>query len=155
MLTYVWEKQKTKKFLALNAGYFIFFMAMYTLVDSFNMTYATMTLTYGVWLTVINIVLNLIMATLSMLMMSLTTAQFDFTGKESKGSNVPFLSVLFGILTYGCTACVIGFFAAVGITFSVMILPFAGLPYKLISLVVVILGFLWVLNSIRRASCKR
>jgi hypothetical protein len=94
------------------------------------------------------------MAVLSMGMIGLTSAQFDFSGKESKGSNLSFASVLFGILTYGCTPCVISFFAAIGISFSVAVLPFAGLPYKFISLAFIIIGFVSILWSVHRTTCK-
>jgi hypothetical protein len=154
MLTYVLKKQTTPKFLALNAFYFFFFLGIYTLVDSFNMTYSQMAITYGPFLPLLNIALNIIMATLSMGMMGLTSAQFNFAGKESSGANLSFASVLFGILTYGCTPCVISFFAAVGISFSVAVLPFAGLPYKFISLILIIIGFIWVVWSIQKTTCK-
>jgi hypothetical protein len=154
MLTYVLKKQTTHKFLMLNAFYFFFFLGIYTLIDSFNMSYSEMALTYGSFLPILNIGINLVMAGMSMAMMGLTSAQFDFSGRESQGSNLSFASVLFGILTYGCTPCVISFFAAIGISFSVAILPFAGLPYKLISLLLIVVGLVWILFSIRRTVCK-
>jgi hypothetical protein len=154
MLTYVLKKQTTPRFLMLNAFYFFFFLGIYTLIDSFNISYSQMALTYGSFLPLVNIGINLLMASLSMAMMGLTSAQFDFSGRESNGSNLSFASVLFGILTYGCTPCVISFFAAIGISFSVAVLPFAGLPYKLISLLLIIIGFVWILFSIRRTVCK-
>jgi hypothetical protein len=154
MLTYAFKKQTTPKFLMLNAFYFFFFLGIYTLVDSFNMSYSQMGITYGPFLPVLNIGLNIVMAILSMGMMGLTSAQFDFSGKESKGSNLSFASVLFGILTYGCTPCVISFFAAIGISFSVAVLPFAGLPYKFISLAFIVIGFVWILWSVHRTTCK-
>jgi len=154
MLTYVLKKQTTPKFLMLNAFYFFFFLGIYTLIDSFNMSYSEMALTYGSFLPILNICINLVMAGMSMAMMGLTSAQFDFSGRESQGSNLSFASVLFGILTYGCTPCVISFFAAIGISFSVAILPFAGLPYKLISLLLIVVGLIWILFSIRRTVCK-
>jgi hypothetical protein len=113
-----------------------------------------MAITYGPLLPILNIGINIIMAVLSMGMMGLTSAQFDFSGRESQGSNLSFASVLFGILTYGCTPCVISFFAAIGISFSVAVLPFAGLPYKFISLMIIIIGFVWILWSIQRTTCK-
>jgi hypothetical protein len=154
MLTYVLKKQTTPKFLGLNALYFLFFLGLYTLIDSFNLSYGEMASQYGAYLPILNIGLNVVMAILSMIMMGLTSAQFDFSGRESQGSNLSFASILFGILTYGCTPCVIAFFAAVGITFSVAILPLAGLPYKLISLALILVGLLWVVISIRRTTCK-
>jgi hypothetical protein len=154
MLEMVLAKQTSKKFIGLNAVYFIFFFGLYILVDSFNMSYAEMNQQFGVGLVIANISINIIMALLSMAMMGLTSAQFDFTGRESKGSNLTFASVLFGILTYGCTPCVISFFASLGIAFSVIALPLAGLPYKFISLALLILGLVWVVYSIKNTTCK-
>ncbi len=154
MLENVLRLQTTKKSLGMNAFYFVFFLSIYTLVDSFNMSYASMAETYGLFLPIVNIVLNIVMALLSMTMMGLTTAQFQLTGKESKGSNLSFASVFFGILTYGCTPCVISFFATLGITFSVIALPFAGLPYKFISLALLIIGVFWVVRSIKTSTCR-
>jgi hypothetical protein len=154
MLTYVLKKQTTPKFIGLNLFYFLFFMGLYTLIDSFNLSYGQMAIQFGPFLPVLNIGLNVVMALLSTAMMGLTSAQFDFSGRESKGSNMGFLSVFFGILTYGCTPCVISFFAAVGISFSVAVLPLAGLPYKLISLLLVIIGLIWVTISIQKTTCK-
>jgi hypothetical protein len=153
MLTLVLQRQKEKKFILLNIAYFIFFLGLYTVIDSFNMSYQAMHDQFGVGLVVINIMINVIMALLSMMMMGLTSAQFQFAGKESKGSNMSFLSIFFGILTYGCTPCVISFFAAVGISFSVAVLPFAGLPYKFISLLLLLVGLIWVIKSIQKTTC--
>lgn len=154
MLTYVIQKQFKPNFILLNFLYFGFFIFIYTLVDSFNMSYSAMALEYGVGLVIINITLNIIMALLSMLMLGLSSAQFDLSGKESNGSNLSIASVFFGILTYGCTPCVISFFAAIGISFSVIALPFAGLPYKFISLALLFIGLLWVIRSIQKTTCK-
>jgi hypothetical protein len=129
-------------------------MFIYTLVDSFNMSYEAMNLEFGLGLVITNITLNIIMALLSMFMLGLTSAQFDLSGKESNGSNLSIASVFFGILTYGCTPCVIAFFAAIGISFSVIALPFAGLPYKFISLAILLIGLLWVIRSIQKTTCK-
>ena len=74
-------------------------------------------------------------------------------GKEVKGSNVSIFAVLFGMLTYGCTPCVISFFAAIGISFTVITLPWAGLPYKLISLLILIFG-LWFSNKQQKKFCE-
>ncbi len=153
MLTYVIQKQFKLKFILMNVLYFAFFMFIYTLVDSFNMSYEAMNLEFGFGLVITNIALNIIMALLSMVMLGLTSAQFDLSGKESNGSNLSIASVFFGILTYGCTPCVIAFFAAIGISFSVIALPFAGLPYKFISLAILLIGLIWVIRSIQKTTC--
>jgi hypothetical protein len=153
MLTYVIQKQFKLKFILMNVLYFAFFMFIYTLVDSLNMSYEAMNLEFGFGLVIANIALNIIMALLSMVMLGLTSAQFDLSGKESNGSNLSIASVFFGILTYGCTPCVIAFFAAIGISFSVIALPFAGLPYKFISLAILLIGLIWVIRSIQKTTC--
>jgi hypothetical protein len=145
---------KTKKMLLQGFAFFAFFMVIYTMIDGFNLSYPAMQEQYGSYLVAINILLNFTMALLSALLLNLSTAMAALKGKDSKGSNLSFVSVLFGILTYGCTPCVIAFFASVGIAFSVIALPLAGLPYKLISLMLIIIGILWTIREIKFGQCK-
>lgn len=135
-------------------AFFAFFMVIYTMIDGFNLSYPAMQEQYGSYLVAINILLNFMMALLSAMLLNLSTAMAALKGKESKGSNLSFVSVLFGILTYGCTPCVIAFFASVGIAFSVIALPLAGLPYKLISLLLIVIGILWTIREIKFGQCK-
>lgn len=145
---------KTKKMLLQGFAFFTFFMVIYTMIDGFNLSYPAMQEQYGSYLVAINILLNFTMALLSAMLLNLSTAMAALKGKDSKGSNLSFVSVLFGILTYGCTPCVIAFFASVGIAFSVIALPLAGLPYKLISLLLIIIGILWTIREIKFGQCK-
>ncbi len=130
--------------------FFLVFITMYTLLDSFNMSYQAMIEQYGLYLVLINITLNLFMSGLSAIMVSSAGSQI----KEPKGANLSFASIVFGIFTYGCTTCVITFLASIGISFSVMALPFAGLPYKLVSVVLIIIGYFWTQREIRNAVCE-
>lgn len=145
---------KTRKLILQGLAFFAFFMVIYTMIDGFNLSYSAMNQLYGSYLVATNIFLNIAMASLSALLLNLSTAMASLKGKDSKGSNLSFVSVLFGILTYGCTPCVIAFFASVGIAFSVIALPLAGLPYKLISLLLIIIGILWTLREIKHGQCK-
>ena len=154
MLTIVLQKQKEKKFILMNIAFLLFFVALYTTIDLFNLSYAEMANQFSIWLVIANIFINLLMAGLSTMMLTFSSAQFDLTGKESKASNLSFASVLFGILTYGCTPCVISFFAAIGITFGVIALPWAGFPYKLISLAILLLGSIWIIHRLTKTTCK-
>jgi hypothetical protein len=148
--------QRIKSPKAILQGIFLMgvFIVMYTLIDVNNMSYALMMRNYGVYLVVINIVLNSVMAFMSSLMLLLSTANAELKGKESVGSNLSFVSVLFGILTYGCTPCVIAFFSVIGIAFTVAVLPLAGLPYKLISLGLLMIGLIWTRHEIMHGACK-
>jgi hypothetical protein len=154
MLTTVLEMQKEKKAILSLFGYFAFFMVIYTIVDSLNMSYANMVLEYGTYLVIINIVVNVLMSSLSAIMFNFSTALVKVNGKEGKATNLANFSILFGLLTYGCTSCVIAFFAVIGITFSVAVLPFAGLPYKLLALVLLVVGLVWLTYEIKNTKCK-
>ena len=154
MLEAAIQLQKTKKYIIQGTLFFSFFMIIYSLLDSLNMSYANMILEYGVYLVVINIILNIVMSFLSALLMNMSTAMVELKGKEGKGSSFGFFSVLFGVFTYGCTSCVIAFLASIGIAFSVIALPLAGLPYKLLSLVLIMIGLIWITKEIQHGKCK-
>ena len=145
---------KTKKLMLQGAGLFLVFMILYTMIDNLNLPIPQMAQTYGTGLVVLNVVTNVFMALGSALMLNLSTAMAALKGKESTGSNLSYASILFGILTYGCTPCVIAFFASFGIAFSVIALPLAGYPYKVMSLVLIGIGIAWTLWEIEHATCK-
>ncbi len=145
---------RTKKSILQASLFFIVFLIIYTLIDRNNLSYTEMRNQYGNCLVYTNISLNIVMALLSSLMLILSTANATLKGKESIGSNLSFVSVLFGILTYGCTPCVIAFFGSIGIAFSVIALPLAGLPYKFISLLLIVIGLGWTYYEIKYGTCK-
>lgn len=145
---------KNKKYLIQFIVFSALFLLIYFIIDSLNMSYQGMSDTYGLYLVVINIILNILMALLSALLMHLSTTMVVLNGREGKGSSLGFISILFGILTYGCTSCVIAFFASIGIAFSVIALPLAGLPYKLISLVLILLGIYVIHRQLTKSKCQ-
>ena len=134
-------------------GYGLVFILVYSMIDGLNMSYGEMAAEFGGWLVITNIVLNIVMGVMAGFMIALSDYVLKFKGIKTKGDNMSFLSVLFGIFTYGCTPCVISFLAVFGINFSVLALPFAGLPYKLISLALMGLG-IWILaRELKRKQC--
>ncbi|MDD2574942.1 MAG: hypothetical protein PHD47_00575 [Acholeplasmataceae bacterium] len=154
MLTLVLQKQKQRKYVFSLIVFFVLFSLIYYLLDYLNGGYVKMKNDYGIYLVIINILLNIFMSALSAFMFNLSKALVDLNSKEGKGTFMTSISVLFGILTYGCTSCVIAFFTAIGITFAVAVLPLAGLPYKLISLVLLLIGFIWLIKEIKTSKCK-
>jgi len=154
MLTSVLEMQKQRKYLISGIAFFTVFMIIYYLLDYLNGGYQEMRIKYGLFLVVINIFLNITMASISATMMNFSSAFLSLSGKEGKGTFFGNIAVFFGMLTYGCTSCVISFLATIGITLSVAVLPLAGLPYKLISFLILVLGFLWLLYEIKKGKCK-
>lgn len=145
---------QTRKSILQSVLFFTVFMVIYTFIDRNNISYAEMSQTYGNVLVATNISLNILMSLLSALLLILSTAMASLKGKEANGSNLSFVSVLFGVLTYGCTPCVIAFFGTIGIAFSVTVLPLAGLPYKLISLGLIVIGLIWTYYEIEHGKCK-
>ena len=154
MLNQALNLLKTKKFILQGLGLFVVFTILYAMIDNLNLPIAQMAETYGVGLVVLNVITNLLMAVGSALMLNLSTAMAALKGKESIGSNLSYASIFFGILTYGCTPCVIAFLASFGIAFSVVALPLAGYPYKLISLVLIAIGIGWTMWEIEHSACK-
>lgn len=132
---------------------FSLFMVTFTTLDFLNISYQAMYLNYGIVLVIVNIILNLIMALLSAVLIELNTIMLDLKGIKLRGSSLSFIAVIVGVLTYGCTPCVISFFASLGIAFSVAVLPYAGLPYKLISLTLIVVGVLWTYREMYRNGC--
>jgi len=154
MLQQAHQLLKQKKYMIQGLLFLGFFLTIYTVIDGFNVSYTQMITTYGVYLVIINIILNFVMALSSAYLMNLSTIMAVLKGKESNGSTLGFGAVLFGILTYGCTPCVIAFFANIGIAFSVIVLPLAGLPYKLVSLGLIWIGIWWTRREIENGQCK-
>lgn len=134
--------------------WFLAFQMIYFIVDYLNMSYVEMVRNYGLYLVIINILINTLMALLGSLMIVMASVNFNLTAKDLPQSNASFIAILFGILTYGCTTCVITFFAAIGINFFVLALPLAGLPYKLFALLFLIVSFYFVLRSLNKSMCR-
>ncbi|MDD3129692.1 MAG: hypothetical protein PHW21_04930, partial [Candidatus Izemoplasmatales bacterium] len=143
-----------RKYIIQGVIVFLLFITLYTVLDYLNIGYGVMTEEYGIFLVIGNIFLNILMAFISAFMWNISTALVKLTGKEGKGSFMSGLAVIFGMLTYGCTPCVIAFFSTIGITFAIAALPLAGLPYKLLALVLLIIGFFWLKYETNHVKCK-
>ncbi|MDY0317298.1 MAG: hypothetical protein RBQ64_01815 [Candidatus Izemoplasmatales bacterium] len=154
MFAIILSMQKEKKYIIQGLIVFIVFMVLYTLLDFLNIGYDGMLEEYGILLVIGNILLNITMAFVSAFMWNVSTGLVKLTGKEGKGSFVSSFAVIFGMLTYGCTPCVIALFSTIGITFAVAVLPLAGLPYKLLALVLLIIGFFWLKYEANHVKCK-
>lgn len=154
MIEIVKAKQKEPRALFWMGVYFIIFLILYTLLDRFNGGYLQMSSDYGWYLAVLNIGLNLLMSSIGAYMLGLSTTFMQLTGLSDKGSHATFLSVIFGMFTYGCTPCLVTFFATFGITLTVAVLPLMGLPYKLISLILLICGYFYLIHEIKRPKCS-
>lgn len=144
-------KQLHKPFTLTHSFIFIFFLAIFTILDYLNVPYPLMWRQSGTFVVMAHLLLNLTMAFLSLHLYRLNEDFTQSIGKEVRGSNASFLATIFGIFTYGCTPCVIGFLAMFGVNFVVIALPWANLPYKLISLAIIIIGILFANHQLKKS----
>lgn len=154
MFNTILEMQKEKKYVIQGLIIFSLFFFLYFILDKLNMSYFEMIETYGIYLVLVNLIVNIVMAATSAFMWNISTALVKLTGKEGKGSFMSGFAYIFGLLTYGCTPCVIALFSTIGLTFTVAVLPLAGLPYKFIALALLILGFFWLKYEANHVKCK-
>jgi len=156
MLNAVKQEASKRNSILLLITLFILFLGLYTFLDfEGNTNYSIMTNNFGITVVVIHIIINIIIASLSSIMVGFSIINYNLTKVDPKGSNaIPLLTFIFGLLTFGCTGCVVAFFAAVGIAFSPIILPAGNLLWKLLALLLVIAGFIWIMYSIEHTKCK-
>ncbi len=143
----------TNKEKVMNTIIFGTYILIFFTIDYLNMPYAKMIKEVGFLVVLINIIMNIVMSYLSLSIYQIHEGIIKKINKEVVGSNTSLYAVLFGMLTYGCTPCVISFFAAIGINFTIIALPWAGLPYKFISLLILIFG-LWFSKKQQMKHCK-
>ena len=156
MLRAVINEAKTRNNIIYILGAFILFFGLYVFLDfEGNTNYTIMTEDFGIGIVSIHIIINILIAILSSVMVIFSIINFKLTKIEPKGSNaIPFFTFIFGLLTFGCTGCVVAFFSAVGIAFSPIILPSGNLLWKLLALLLVTIGFIWIMYSIEHTKCK-
>lgn len=154
MIQAVFQMQKEKKLLIQGILFFLAFFGLFTLLDHLNSSYLLMIEEFGVGILLVHISLNLIMSFMSALMFNLSTALFKLTSREGKGSFLTGFAIIFGMVTYGCTPCVVAFLSVIGITLVVTVLPLGGLLYKIIALGILLVGFGILLLEIKYNKCK-
>jgi len=156
MLRAVMQEAKSRNNILYLIVAFIFFFGLYIFLDfEGNTNYTIMNEEFGIGIVSLHIFINILIAIMSSIMVIFSIINFKLTKMEPKGSNaIPFFTFIFGLLTFGCTGCVVAFFSAVGIAFSPIILPNGNLLWKLIALILVVIGFTWIMYSIEHTKCK-
>lgn len=156
MLTLVLQKQKEQKYLLLFGIMWVFMYGLYLFLDilyygSLNEMVATL----SIGLVVVHQAVNLLISFIVTVMLSFSQIQLSLTKTEPLGGNsIPFLSFIFGLLTFGCAPCVITFLSAIGIAFTPLVLPFGNLVWKLILIVLMVGGLGFVLWRIQNTVCE-
>ncbi len=155
MINIIAKEAKSRNNIILLSVLFFFFWGLYTFLDfEGNTNYTLMTESFGISVTIIHIIINILIAALTSIMVGFSIINYKLKNIEPKGSNaIPFLTFIFGLLTFGCTGCVVAFLSAIGIAFTPLILPNGNLIWKLVALLIVIIGFIWILYSINNIKC--
>lgn len=156
MLKSIMSEAKLRNNILFLLGAFIMFFGLYVFLDfEGNTNYSSMIDEFGLFIVSIHIFINVLIAVLSSIMVVFSIINYKLTKVEPKGSNaIPFITFIFGLLTFGCTGCVVAFLGAVGIAFSPIVLPGGNLLWKLAALGFVIIGFIWIMYSIEHSKCK-
>ncbi len=156
MLDIVMKQQKTKRYIIFFLTAMIGFYGLYLFLDVLaNISLSHIFNEWGIPLFILHQFLNLVMAFFAASMISLSHINMKLNRREPKGStSIPFLSFIFGLLTFGCAPCVIAFFSAIGIAFTPIIFPYGNLLWKVILLVLLAGGWLWILYSIQHNTCN-
>ncbi len=155
MLSIVLQKQKETKNILIFLGIFAFVYSLYFFLDwlahgSFSILFQEL----GTPLLMVHQLFNIVLAFIAALMISLSQIKLRLTKVEPKGStSIPFFSFIFGLLTFGCAPCVVAMLGAIGITFTPIVLPFGNLPWKIILLGIMAVGFFFILRSIEQSTC--
>jgi len=156
MLTVIKQEAKSKKYILYMVGLFLVFLGLYVFLDfEGNQNYTLMVEEFGITIVSIHIVINIVIAFLTSRMVLFSIINYNVNKSEPIGSNaIPFITWFFGLLTFGCTGCVVAFFSAVGIAFTPIILPAGNMLWKVLALLFVILGYIWIMYSIQHSKCK-
>jgi hypothetical protein len=156
MLHLIWREARTSRNVLLMGLLFLFFFGLYVFLDfEGNTNYQVMTDQFGAGITAVHIGVNVIIATLTAIMVAFSIFNYRLTRQEPVGSNaIPVVTFLFGLLTFGCTSCVVAFLGAIGIAFTPLVLPNGNLLWKFAALAIVLLGFVWILYTIHNSKCK-
>lgn len=156
MLSLVYKDAKKISNLIMLISLSIFFFGLYIFLDfEGNGNYTNMFNNFGAFVTITHILANLLIGIMSSVMITFSIINYRFTKQEPKGNTaIPFIGFIFGLLTFGCTSCVVAFLSAVGIAFTPILLPNGNLIWKIVALVFVTIGFLWILYSIQNTKCK-
>jgi hypothetical protein len=135
----VLQQHKTPKALLINLGFFLTFMLIYVLLDiNGNESYANLLALEGMTTLVLHLVFTVLLSIASSVVITWSYLSIQLFKKDNVVTNIPFLGVAIGFLTFGCTPCVVAFLSIFGITFVPLILPMANLLFKVMTLFLII-----------------
>lgn len=153
-MEFILSMHKTRKYIILNIVFFIAFLVIYYMLDvNANESYQVMLKDFGMLSLSLHLLLNILISFISSVIMIWSMISLQVNKKDVRGSNIPFIGVLIGFFTFGCTPCVVAFLSIFGITFTPIILPAGNLLWKVIVLLIVIIAGMVTYRNVGKA-CK-
>jgi multisubunit Na+/H+ antiporter MnhF subunit len=135
------QQHKQPKSLLINLGFFLTFLLIYVLLDiNGNESYANLLALEGMTTLVLHILFTILLSVASSVVMTWSYLSIQLFKKDNVVTNIPFLGVAIGFLTFGCTPCVVAFLSIFGITFVPLILPMANLLFKVLTLILIVIS---------------
>lgn len=156
MLHLVMNEAKKRNNIIMLIALFGFFFGLYVFLDfEGNGNYQNMIESFGLGVTIVHVGINIIIGLLTSIMVGFSIINYNLSKQEPTGSNaIPFVTFIFGLLTFGCTSCVVAFLSAIGIAFTPYVLPNGNLLWKFAALLFVVAGFIWIMYSIQHTKCN-
>ncbi len=152
---------KKPSYLALTILLTLFFIALYGFFDLREGGKHTTLLTthirpidfyvhyFGLWYVVWSIIFDVLTSLFSAILISLTIANYRAHSPMFTGTACSTVATLgLGIATFGCPGCVMPIAGTVGAIFLTKTLPFFGLEFKALSLVIVLGTLVWLLRRL-------
>ena len=145
---------KTRKYLLINLSAFLVFITIYSMLDiNSNGTYRSMIESFGMLTVSLHVLLNIVISLLSSVVITWSYISLSVNKKDVVSTNIPFLGVLVGFFTFGCTPCVVALLSIFGVSFAPLILPNANLMWKVLVLLLVIVSVIVTIKSFNKG-CK-
>jgi len=132
-------QHKTRKGLLINTGFFAAFLLIYVLLDiNGNEGYGNLLALEGMTTLVLHIIMTVLLAIASSIVITWSYLSVQLFKKDVVATNIPFLGVAIGFVTFGCTPCVVAFLSIFGITFVPLLLPMANLLFKVLVFLLIV-----------------
>ncbi len=147
--------KRTKSSILRTLLFFVLLMIIFILLDTSANSYNYYIKEYGTHILIIHLILDILLSLTISITIELAYISKTLCNYEPKSSNIGFISIILGFFTFGCTPCLVAFLAAFGITFTPIILPNGNLLWKIVSLLIAIIGFSITIYSLRKNdTCK-
>jgi hypothetical protein len=132
--------------------FFVTFLLLYTTLDFLNQGgYYEMYVNSSILIVMMHVILNIVISFIA----AYTQDNAKVINLQRKNlTNLSVAGLGLGIITFGCTPCVVSFFLTFGITITLFVSPVATLFFKIIALLITICGYIITKYYLSKYGCK-